>query len=97
MLKHPSLVFSLLLILFDSDGVEGNGSQIINMPAPENFTVAGSTDLYFGRIVVENAYGPETAPLPMWAHTQYCTTITSDGNPIDAGYLFNVDRFEQER
>ncbi|MFZ5659638.1 MAG: DUF6701 domain-containing protein [Pseudomonadota bacterium] len=34
-------------------------------------TSIASTNLYFGRLAADNAYGSELAPLPMWAHTQY--------------------------
>ncbi len=65
----------------DSDDVESNGSETINMLTPEDFTSIDSTDLYFGRIVVEDAYGPETRPLPMWVHSEYCTAVDTSTTP----------------
>lgn len=64
----------------DSDGVETNGTTMVTMPSgSENFTSIGTTNLYFGRIVVENAHGSELAPVPVWVHTEYCSAV--DGTP----------------
>ena len=65
----------------DSDGVESNGALSITMPPAETFTSAGNTDLYFGRLVVDAAYGPISQPLPMWAHTEYCTAVDTTPTP----------------
>lgn len=60
----------------DSDGVEGNGTLMITMPSgAENFTSAGTTTLYFGRIFVENAHGSELESIKVWAHTEYCAAV----------------------
>lgn len=65
----------------DSDGVESNGSTSISvLGSPQDFASIGTTDLYYGRIVVENAHGSELAPLPVWIHTEYCAAV--DATPV---------------
>ncbi len=60
----------------DIDGVQSNGGLTVTMPSgAESFTPLGSTTLYFGRLVVENAHGSELSPLPIWAHTEYCAAV----------------------
>lgn len=77
----PEAAFENTLIAInpiDSDGVQSNGSEIITMAgSPQNFTRLDTTDFYFGRLVVENAYGSELRPLPVWAHSQYCAAVVS--------------------
>lgn len=43
----------------------------------DNYRLAANTILYFGRLYADNAYGPETLALPMWAQTQYCNTVVA--------------------
>lgn len=43
----------------------------------DTYRQTASTALYFGRLSNDNAYGPETTALPMWAQSQYCSAIAA--------------------
>jgi len=42
-----------------------------------NYSNAGSTALYFGRLYADNTFGAESEGLPMWAEPQYCNAQSS--------------------
>lgn len=68
--EAPFLNTDFLLRPKDSDGVETQSAGHV---------VVGQSQLYFGRLVTESAYGPEDRPLPIWVHTEYCTAVDASG------------------
>jgi len=42
-----------------------------------NYSNAGNTALYFGRLYADNTFGAENEGLPMWAEPQYCNAQSS--------------------
>lgn len=59
----------------DSDSITLDSTNLTI--GSDNYRQVGTTALYFGRLYADNAYGPETLPLSMWAQTQYCTAVTA--------------------
>lgn len=67
--------FALAINPVDSDNVRIDATDLTI--SGDNYRLLGNTTLYFGRLFADNAYGPETQPLPMWAQTQYCNAVSS--------------------
>lgn len=68
--EAPFLNTDFLLRPKDSDGVETQTAAHVDV---------GRTQLYFGRLATESAYGPEDRPLPIWVHTEYCMAVNASG------------------
>jgi len=64
----PFIDVDFLVMPVDSDGVPAQASTHVQVGDP--------TDLYFGRAVIESAFGPDDRSLPVWAHTEYCTALS---------------------
>lgn len=83
--EPPLLNTELAFNVIDSDAVESNGVTSITMPVSSNteqFTSAGTTQFYYGRLVFESAAGSELLPLPVWLHTEACLAVDSSSPAI---------------
>ena len=63
----------------DSDNVMIDSTQLTLGIAGNNYAQVGSTQLFFGRLFADNAYGTNdpATPLQMWAQSQYCNIVSA--------------------
>ena len=80
----------------DNDGVSLTNPNLTI--SSQTYFDAGTTALYFGRLLAENAYGSNDpgTPLDMFARTQYCTAVSAgsctdwQAKSDDSCTLYNV-------
>ncbi len=73
--ETPFTTVALGIHPVDSDNVSIDSTNLTI--GSDSYRLVASTALYFGRLYADNAYGPETLPLSMWAQTQYCSAIAA--------------------
>lgn len=64
---------SLEINLIDSDGVSypGNPAHFGQTVPGQGISFSGGKEIRYGRMVIDNAHGPETLPLPIPVRTEY--------------------------
>ncbi|MEH6650797.1 MAG: DUF6701 domain-containing protein [Motiliproteus sp.] len=67
----------------DGDAVLASFDLDINGDGSNDYAEVGQTEVYFGRIRIENAFGPETEPLTMTALVEYWNGSAFVTNPDD--------------